>query len=105
MGNNDISDNENFYENSLENSESYSLSDEIFRMEKVVDKMETDIENLWHDVIVPYLTNYSKLQVLDELDENSFDKFYGLMINKNSTFKRAIKYLNYLRRLESNNQN
>lgn len=76
--------------------ENFNLNLEIMNLENQIELMEKHIKLLWDNVIVSYLTNYEKRQILNKITENDYNKFYKFMINKNSSCKYMIEKLNYL---------
>jgi vacuolar-type H+-ATPase subunit D/Vma8 len=81
-----------------DNEETNELGDEIFRVEKILEKIENHINDLWDDVLVPYMNNTSS-QILTSLTEYDRNKFYKFMINNNIAYNDTCNYLMYLNNL------
>lgn len=46
-----------------------------------IEMIDKHIRELWDNIMVPYLENYSERQILSRLTINDYDKFYDYMIN------------------------
>ena len=55
---------------------------EIEEIENEINIIERRIKELWNNVMVPYLQTDNR-QILTNLDENDYNKFYSYMIKKN----------------------
>jgi hypothetical protein len=97
-----MSDLETYNEEYWEENTS-SLNDSIWELEETVDKMQKDIRILWETVILPYRNDLCRSQILDQIDEHDFDKFYRFMISKSPAYKKAMVKLNYLYSLQHKN--
>ncbi len=92
------SDSEN--ENEYEDNKAYRIQSEVENIEENLKKMEDGVRILWEEVIMRYKQNISRAQILDELTEHDFFKFYDLMLNKNKAFIKMREYLEYLKNIE-----
>lgn len=68
----------------------------VNELEEIRDKMEKDIKYLWENVMVLYLQNLNKRQVLDLINETDYHKFYKFMINNNKAYNEIQEQLNNL---------
>lgn len=59
---------------------------ELEEIEYKINKIEKEIKELWDNVMVPYLNNYNR-QILINLTENDYIKFYEFIIKNNSDIK------------------
>ena len=55
---------------------------EIEEIENEINIIERRIKELWNNVMIPYLQTDNR-QILTNLDENDYNKFYSYMIKKN----------------------
>lgn len=78
------------------------LEEEIYILEKKQYKMENDIRELWDNVMVPYMNNYNN-NILSELTDRDYYKFYEFMIDNNEVYNEIFYKLEYLRSLMDNN--
>ena len=69
---------------------------DIQEAEEILQQIEKDIRKLWKEVIIPYKQDQCRAQILDNLTELDYDKFYQFMIQNNETYQKMIKYLDYL---------
>ena len=90
----------NIIENTGKNSNSDDILDDIYRTEQIIEDIEKDIKKLWNNVIMRYKDDLCRSQILDKLDEHSYNDFYRFMIKNNRTYKKATKLLKYLHNLE-----
>ena len=63
------------------------LDIEIYKMEKRQELIDSHIKELWDNIILPYLQDNNKKQILTKLTINDYDKFYKFMINENLSYK------------------
>lgn len=63
---------------------------ELENLERISNKMNEDIRNLWDNVVVPYLRNDDQKQILGKLNEHEYIKFYKFMV-ENSDFCKYVK--------------
>ena len=73
-----------------------NLRADIYKAEQIITRLEKDIRKLWKYVIVPYKQDICRSQILDKLNETDYIKFYEFMIQKNETYIKAKKFLDYL---------
>ena len=72
------------------------LGADIYKAEQILTRIEKDIRKLWKNVIIPYKQDICRSQILDKLNETDYIKFYEFMIQKNETYIKAKKLLDYL---------
>lgn len=72
------------------------VMDQIYMLEKILNKIEIDIKLLWDDIILPYLNDVNKRKILYKLIERGYPEFYKFMINNNNTYNTVINKLNIL---------
>jgi len=51
---------------------------------------EDHIKRMWHNIIVPYLNDYSNREILYDIDENCSYKFHQFMIDNNKYLEQLI---------------
>lgn len=70
--------------------------EELIELEKIREKMEENIRELWDNVIVCYLDNYRDRQILNRLTINDYDKFYKWMLYNNNHYQYVCDRIQYL---------
>jgi len=75
------------------------IDNSIYETEMIIEKIENDIYELWQNVIIPYKRDLCRSQILDDIDEYEYGEFLGFMIDNNKTYKKAVKLLDYLKKL------
>ena len=68
----------------------------ISELEGIKRKIDADIEHLWFTVILPYITDISRQQILNNITSNDYHKFYKFMMQKNRMCRMINYRLNYL---------
>lgn len=77
----------------------YSTGDtEFYNLDEQLKLFRIRIDELWDNVIVPYISNKSTCQVLNKLENIKHDKdlFYNFMLKNNSSYSKLFKYQEYL---------
>jgi hypothetical protein len=75
----------NDYDENIYDEEINRYSPKNKHTESLQIKMTDDLKKIWFNVIVPYINNGNQAQILNNLSENDFHKFYKFMIAKNNT--------------------
>lgn len=78
------------------------IDNELIELEENFILMEKHINELWQNVIIPYLHNYNERQIINKIMENDYDKFYNFMINHNQMFRYINQRIIYLKSESSN---
>ena len=95
---------EYFYDTYDYKHQSENIDDEIEELTEKMDTLEQQINNLWNDIIRPYIDNKNKCQILTEFRECDYDKFYNFFINNNKIYKYHRNRLNYLTYMKNNSK-
>ena len=61
------------------------------------ERMNSDIQSLWENIIVPYLENCTEKQILCGLGTNDYQKFHRYMIQNNEICSYVSKRIAYLK--------
>lgn len=76
-----------------------NISDEIFRIEDIINKMDNDVVILWYDVIDKYINSF-KCQILDKLYKMGPTKFRIFMLKNSPCYIQLNNYLDHLYKLK-----
>jgi len=68
------------------------LYDELYKQEEIIDKIYSDIDILWENVMKPYLENIYSKEVLNKLSDDDYEKFFKFICSNctvlNDTYKK-----------------
>ncbi len=86
---NNTNNNENFEYKGVEEV-NYDY-DELIELYNVKEKMESNMKELWDNVIVNYINYCDESQILKNINSKyDYDKFYGFMVKNNEMYKYVI---------------
>ena len=80
--------------------------DKIYILEEQLKMFHLRVNELWDNVIVPYISNPRTRQILTKLEDTAHDRllFYYFMLKNNSSYNKLLKHLEILKNKEFTTQ-
>lgn len=75
----------------------YIEPNEIYDLERAIEKMENDMRELWDNVMMQYINNVEQKQILAQIRDGDFEKFRDYMFKNNEIYSYACNRLANLR--------
>jgi hypothetical protein len=79
-----------------------NIVNNIYDLEILILKMETDIKYLFDKIILPYQNDLQRSQILNKSND-IYIKFYGYMIENSPSYQMIMSKLQHLYKLQQNN--